>query len=262
MLEERKQKEIEYYERQAENWMGDNSEEKWEGDFEGFNSKILASYRFCYVWLKNNCSGKKVLDYGCGNGIHSVFLAKCGAQVVGIDLAEKQIEIARDRVKLEGLEEKTSFLIRDCEKTEFPDNSFDIVFDGGTFSSLDIKKVLPEIARILKKNGILIGIETLGHNPIANLKRKLNKISGKRTGWAAEHILRLDDLETAKNYFNKIEVHFFHPISFLALPFLGLPLGKFLLKLGEQLDKILLLFPFLRKLSFKAVFIFSEPKDI
>ncbi len=105
-----------------------------------------------------------------------------------------------------------------------------------------------------------MGIETFGHNPFTNLKRKINKLIGKRTGWAAEHIFQMEDLKKAKNYFNKIEVHYFHLISWLAFPFLNLPGGKLLLKSLEFIGKILLGLPFLRKYAFKVVFIFSEPK--
>jgi 2-polyprenyl-6-hydroxyphenyl methylase/3-demethylubiquinone-9 3-methyltransferase len=40
-------------------------------------------------------SGKQVLDVGCGGGILSEALAKAGAKVTGIDLAEKSLKIAR-----------------------------------------------------------------------------------------------------------------------------------------------------------------------
>ena len=147
----------------------------------------------------------------------------------------------------------------DCEKMEFRDHYFDIIFDGGTFSSLDLKLALPELARVLKLDGILIGIETFGHNPFTNLKRKINKITGKRTDWAVSHIFKIGELERAKNYFNKIGVHFFHLISWLAFPFLDFPGGKILLKLLESIDKILLKLLPLRKYAFKTVFIFSQP---
>ena len=150
--------------------------------------------------------------------------------------------------KKEGVGGKIEFLKMDCEKMSFPNNSFDVIFDGGTFSSLDLNKVFPELNRILKPGGVLIGIETFGHNPLANLKRSFNKLFGKRTSWAAEHIFQEKDIKEARKYFSGIETYFFHPVSFITFPFLSFPGGKTLLRLFEFFDKALLIFPFLRKL--------------
>ena len=261
-MEERKQKEIEYYDKQANGWLKEKSIKGWKADFEGFNPNLLSSFKFLYKILGEKCNGKMVLDYGCGNGIHSIFPAKMGARkVIGIDLSEPQLLIAKKRAKQEVVEDKTEFLAMDCEKMEFPDNHFDIIFDGGTFSSLDLSKAFPELARALKPNGFLIGIETFGHNPFTNLKRKLNKIAKKRTDWAVNHIMKNKDLELAKGFFGKIEVYCFHLISWSAFPFLNLLGGRFLLKLLEKIDNFLLfIFPFFKKYCFKIVFVFSEPK--
>lgn len=259
-MEQRKIDEIKYYEEQAKEWLADNRENKWKSDFEGFRPTLLSSFSFCYQWLKKNSPRKKVLDYGCGNGVHSIFPAIAGAEVTGIDLSELSLQIARERAKKEGVKDRVKFIAMDCEKMEFPANSFDIIFDGGTFSSIDLNKAYPELSRVLNPEGLLIGIETFGHNPFTNLKRKINKLTGRRTGWATEHIFKVEDLKKASNYFNKIEVNFFHLISWLAFPFLGLPGGKILLKLLEFADKILLKIPFLRKYAFKVVFMFSQPK--
>lgn len=250
-MEIRKQKEIEYYDKKAE--------EGQEGDFEGFNPSSLSSYRFCYDWLLKNCQDKEVLDYGCGNGVHSVFLAKQGAKMVGIDLSEPLLRIAKERAKKEGVGGRAEFLLMDCEELKFPNNSFDVIFDGGTFSSLDVKKAYPELARVLKPTGFLVGIETFGHNPLTNLKRKINKLRGKRTKWAAEHILRTKDIDLAKNYFHRVEIRFFHLVSWIIFPFLNMRGAKFLLKFLEAIDKILFGLPFLRKYAFKVVFILSSP---
>lgn len=255
-MEERKEKEIQYYDAQVEK----NTGAREKKDFEGFDPLFLKSFQYCYQWLKENSSGKMLLDYGCGNGVHSNFPAQNGATVVGIDLSEKSLEIAREKAKSEGLQDKIRFLEMDCEKTEFKDNSFDVIFDGGTFSSLDLKQALPELARILKPGGILLGIETFGHNPFTNLKRRLNRITGKRTNWAVSHIFRVEDLEEAKKYFGKIETRFFHLTSWLTFPFLGIPGMRYILNCMEAVDGVFLKIPFLRKYAFKIVFLFSEPK--
>ena len=260
-MEDRKKVEIEYYDKKAEEWLKENKGQKTMTDFEGFEPNLLSSFRFCYGYLKDKCQNKKFLDYGCGNGVHSIFPAKRGAEVIGVDLSEPSLKIARERAARERVGDKIRFLAMDCEKMGFPDNYFDIIFDGGTFSSIDLDKAYPELKRVLKPSGFLLGIETFGHNPFTNLKRKINKLIGKRTGWAAEHILKTKDLEKAKDYFNKVEVYYFHLISWLALPFLNLPGGKFLLKSLEMIERILLKIAFLRKYAFKVVFIFSEPKE-
>ena len=84
-MEPRKQKEIEYYNQRAEQWLKKPVEERSGGDFEGFKPERLASFLFCYQWLKEYCPNKIILDYGCGNGIHATFLAKYGAKVIGIE---------------------------------------------------------------------------------------------------------------------------------------------------------------------------------
>jgi len=259
-MEERKKEEIEHYDKKAEEWLEKDKKLQTTTDFEGFDFNLLSSFRFCYQYLKDKCHNKKLLDYGCGNGIHSIFPAKCGVEVIGIDLSESFLKIAKERAEREGVEDKIRFLKMDCEKMEFPDNSFDIIFDGGTFSSLDFKMAIPELARVLKPEGFLLGIETFGHNPFTNLKRKLNRVMGKRTEWAASHIFQMKDLELVKNYFNKIEVEYFHLISWAAFPFLNLPGGKILLNFLEIIDRGLLKIHFLRKYAFKVVFIFSQPK--
>jgi len=259
-MEPRKQKEIEYYDKKAEEWLEKDKSPQTTTDFEGFDFNLLSSFRFCYEYLKDKCQNKKLLDYGCGNGVHSIFPAKFGAEVIGIDLSEPSLKIAEERAKKEGVDDKIRFLKMDCEKMEFLDDYFDIIFDGGTFSSLDFKKALPGLVRVLKPDGFLIGIETFGHNPFTNLKRKLNRASGKRTEWAASHIFQIKDFELVKNYFNKIEIKYFHLISWAAFPFLSLPGGKILLNFLEIIDRGLLKITFLRKYAFKVVFIFSLPR--
>ena len=260
MLDQRKQKEAEYYDSHAQKWLRANSGNSFKGDFEGFVPLSLASYRFCYQQLAGNCSGKTVLDYGCGNGIHAIFLAKTGAEkVIGIDLSEKSLEIAKLVAYKEGVEDKVEFRQMDCEKMSFPDNSFDVVFDGGTFSSLDLDKSFSEIARVLRSDGVLIGIETLGHNPLTNLKRKLNQLVGKRTDWAVSHIFKLADIEKARQYFSETKVSFFHIISWAFFPLLRLPGARVVLKLLEGADEVLFRIKPLKRYAFKVVFIFSRP---
>ncbi len=256
MIEERKKTEINHYDRKASEWL----KKEQRGDFEGFNPFLLSGYKFLQEYLRDKCKGKKILDYGCGNGVHYPWLVKFGGEVVGVDLSEKSLEVAKKIAEKGGISDKAKFLIADCERLEFSDSSFDIIFDGGTFSSLDLNKAYPELARVLKPGGFLIGIETFGHNPFTNLKRQINKIVGRRTGWAASHIFRNDDIKKADTFFGKKQIFYFHLISWAAFPLLKITGGVYLLKILEVFDRILLKISFFKKYSFKVVFIFSDPK--
>lgn len=246
-MEDRKAKEIAYYDEEVKN-------------LRGFAPAILGSCQFLYKIAASLITGKKVLDYGCGNGVHAKFLAEHAREVVGIDLSQASLALARNKAQETIYKDRVQFLEMDCEAMEFSDSSFEVVFDGGTFSSLDFEKARGEISRVLRPEGALVGIETFGHNPVANAKRVLNRLTGKRTAWAASHIVRQKELARLKQSFESCQVYYFHLVSLFAFPFLGLPGGSFVLGLLERVDHILLRFPFLQKYAFKIVFICKNVK--
>src|SRR5690349_8175588 len=51
----------------------------------------------------DNCSGKKVLEYGCGLGSLALDLASRGAVVAAIDISQFAIDQARDKAREKGL---------------------------------------------------------------------------------------------------------------------------------------------------------------
>lgn len=55
----------------------------------------LNPLRLNYIDSRAALSGKAVLDVGCGGGILSESMAQRGAQVTGIDLAEKSLQVAQ-----------------------------------------------------------------------------------------------------------------------------------------------------------------------
>ena len=50
--------------------------------------------------LPKDLRGARILDAGCGTGVLSRMLDERGAEVVGVDISEKLIEVARNRSSL------------------------------------------------------------------------------------------------------------------------------------------------------------------
>jgi ubiquinone/menaquinone biosynthesis C-methylase UbiE len=213
-------------------------------------------------WFSDNCNGKRVLDYCCGNGDDSFIIARKGAaEVIGIDLSQVSIDNCSQVAISEGLGGRTSFYVMDAEDLKFEDNYFDIITEYGVLHHLDIKKAYPELARVLKPEGKCICVETLGHNPFIRLYRK--KTPDLRTKWEVEHILRKNDIEKAGEYFGRINIlGFFHLATLAAVPFRNSPIFEFLLGMLETVDSVILKVPFLKWQAWQVVFTLSEPKNI
>jgi 2-polyprenyl-3-methyl-5-hydroxy-6-metoxy-1,4-benzoquinol methylase len=78
-------------------------------------------------------NGKRVLEIGCGIGTDTIRFARHGAQVTAVDLAEKSLEVARQRAAVFGLQERIRFIQADAERlSEFlPVESYDLVYSFG-----------------------------------------------------------------------------------------------------------------------------------
>ncbi len=100
-------------------------------------------------------SGKKVLDVGCGNGYVLSRYARAGADVQGVDITPKAIELSRRRFELQGL--KGRFDEANAEALPFADATFDLVCSMGVLHHTpDTAKAVAEIHRVLKPGGRLI----------------------------------------------------------------------------------------------------------
>ena len=216
------------------------------------------TYRLQNNWLEKNCKGKKVLVLGCGDGAEAFFLAKIGAEVVGIDISDVSIEKANKSVKASGLSKKVGFLVMDAENLSFPDSSFDFVTASGMLHHTDFKETISEMARVLKPGGQAFCIEPLAYNPVFQLYRKLTP--HLRTQWEAEHILSKKELKEASNYFGKIEKRFFHLFTLASVPFRNTLIFRPLLWILERIDGLVLKLPLIKWWAWQIVFILSKPK--
>ncbi len=103
--------------------------------------------------------GEAVLDIGVGPGLLAVEMAAMGAQVVGVDVSEAMLALARRRCALHGV--AVEVVLGDCTALPFADGSFDVVVAIQVLEYIDdVGVALREVARILRRGGRLLVVDT------------------------------------------------------------------------------------------------------
>lgn len=146
----------------------------------------------------------------------------------------------------------------DSEATEFTDSYFDFAVVNGALHHLDLQRAYHELAGILKPEGEIICTEALRHNVFFHLYRKMTP--HLRSAWEVEHILGKREIETARPYFDRVEVaKFFHLATISAVPFRHMPFFEAMRRSLELVDGVLLSLPFLKWQEWMVVFVLAQP---
>jgi ubiquinone/menaquinone biosynthesis C-methylase UbiE len=224
-----------------------------------FYSITSSSFAHRDKLLYSDIQDKLVLDYCCGNGEIAIEIAKRGAtKVVGIDISKVAIENASKLAYANGKRGRCEFQVMDAEETEFEDNTFDIIHEYGALHHLDLEAALRELSRILKSDGKVVCTEALRHNPFFHYYRK--KTPHLRTKWEAEHILGVPEIMRGLKYFKEVYIRFFHLAAISAVPFRKTRIFHRLLSFLDAVDSIWLRIPYLQRMAWIAVFVYSSPK--
>lgn len=122
---------------------------------------FFADQRENREWLSHQCAGKRVLDLCCNTGGFGVYAAARGAtEVVGIDIDEAVIEIAKGNAKLNGV--RPRFVQADL----FPwlrdaaanGERFDVVILDPAKMTRDREQVIPALKKYLDMNKLAMGV--------------------------------------------------------------------------------------------------------
>ncbi|MFY9555063.1 MAG: class I SAM-dependent methyltransferase [Blastocatellia bacterium] len=168
-------------------------------------------------------AGLRVLDLGCGEGYCARELRRRGAgEVVGIDVSEKMIEMARAREQIGplGIDYRTGTATNLHDLVE---DSFDLIVAVFLFNYLNIeqtRKTMRQIFRILKPRGKLVF--AVPHPSFPFLHRKLQSpfyfdsgsygyFSGRDVKFRGE-IWRRDDLALEVQCFHKTVTDYFEAL--------------------------------------------------
>jgi SAM-dependent methyltransferase len=97
-----------------------------------------------------------VLDAGCGTGENALLIASSGLSVLGVDVAETAIEIARGKAADRGID--VEFAVADGLRLDRLGRRFDTVLDCGLFHTFDAEErsvYVASLAAVTEPGGTL-----------------------------------------------------------------------------------------------------------
>jgi SAM-dependent methyltransferase len=136
----------------------------------------------------NGAFAGPVLDAGCGTGENALHVAALGLHVLGVDVAEAALSIAREKTVARGID--AEFVVADALHLERLGRAFATVLDCGlfhTFDSDERRAYAESLASVTSRGGHLyvlcvsdVGPGTCGPHPISQdeLRAAFNRSSG------------------------------------------------------------------------------------
>jgi SAM-dependent methyltransferase len=150
----------------------------------------IAAYNFC-LNHPPLCQDIRILDAGCGTGVGTEYLIHLNpdAEITGIDLSEKALEIAQKRVSQSGVLQKhsqpVSFIPMKLEEANQLTGEFDLINCVGVLHHLpDPIKGIKALAKKLAPSGLfhIFVYAELGRREIQLMQEAIALLQGKEKG--------------------------------------------------------------------------------
>jgi SAM-dependent methyltransferase len=135
-----------------------------------------------------------VLDAGCGTGENTLHVASLGLRVLGVDVAETALSIAREKAANRGVD--ADFVVADALHLDRLDQMFETVLDCGlfhTFDSDERQDYVTSLASVTGRGGSLhvlcfsdVGPDRRGPHPVS--KEELGAAFKRSSGWSVASI--------------------------------------------------------------------------
>jgi SAM-dependent methyltransferase len=222
-----------------------------------------------YVLLRNafkrydealgELTGKRVVVVGCSD-VGVLPLARRGANVIGIDVADEAVAQLNEQIAREGFADRAKGMVMNAEDLTFEPGSVDMIVCTGVLHHLDVEKSAKTFSKVLKSDGRVVMMEPLAWNPAAALYRQVTP--SMRTEF--EHPLKPIDLQILRRHFSKVEFSGHAFLSCLAIPFTFIPganrLKETLVGLLDPIDQALFkAVPFTKYFAWTTVIVCERP---
>ncbi len=122
-----------------------------------FPGTYYLAFRDLGALVEEHVRGRRALDFGCGAGRSTRFVARLGFDVVGVDIASEMVQRAQ------GIDPAGDYrLIEDGDLRAFPDAAFDLVLSAFTFDNIPTRArkvaLFSELARVLAPQGRIVNL--------------------------------------------------------------------------------------------------------
>jgi demethylmenaquinone methyltransferase/2-methoxy-6-polyprenyl-1,4-benzoquinol methylase len=110
------------------------------------------------VRLAGPVAGRRALDLATGTGDIAFSLSSGGAEVVGLDITRRMIELAKE--KIDGRAGAPAFLVGDMTALPFRAAAFEVVTTGyGLRNVPDLERAIAEIGRVVAPGGLVLSLD-------------------------------------------------------------------------------------------------------
>jgi len=123
--------------------------------------------------LSGDLSGKRVIEYGCGDGWTTLELARRGAAVSAFDISAEAVAQTKQALARDGLLNNCRVEVMGGEELRYSNASFDLAFGFAILHHLDLSSALRELRRVLAPGGRAIFGEPLDSNPLIRMYRRM-----------------------------------------------------------------------------------------
>jgi 2-polyprenyl-3-methyl-5-hydroxy-6-metoxy-1,4-benzoquinol methylase len=156
-----------------------------------------------------NLHGKRLLDVGCGDGRNSVLLAILGAQVTGIDISPRSIELAKKKAEVNRVQNVTKFICAPIEKAVIPPGSFDVIW-GDAFLHHVINNLDTVLSRLMlwaAPGALMMFSEPVNFNN--TLRRLRFKLPIVTEATPDERPLEPTEIEIVRRFLPDLQIRFY-----------------------------------------------------
>lgn len=150
--------------------------------------------------------GRSVLDFACGVGITSAWLAQRGARVVGIDISPNAVSRAGEVAEALGLD--VELITGPLGEVPLPVDRFDRLCGHYALHHIDCVAMAPIFASVVAGGGRAVFVETMASNPVLRVARRrlVGRFGIPRFGSDDEKPLDETDLDAFRSAFGHLEL--------------------------------------------------------